>query len=511
LRVFHVNGKDAAMRSVEQLEFRPPLPVVLGNADYRQYEERLLRMDELLRQSALVTAYVDRCVAQLFRQGQEKAARAGARFREPSAKQMACYEQMCRQALRCNLARHWIGKEYRTFSLRLAESALLQWFCQVARLEQVRVPSKSTLERYDKLLPEAEVRALVDRLNCEAIEHADRLNLERALRMDVYLSDTTCIEANIHFPTDWVLLRDAVRTLMKAVKVIRQHGLKHRIPDPDQFLRQINRLSIEMGQSRRRPDSAKRRKTVLRRMKRLAGIVQSHAQRYAQRLQADWQTQTDLHEGEMKRIVARIEGVVDQLPTATQQAHDRIIGGRQVVNREKILSLYEPDVHVIVRNKAGAEVEFGNTLLLAEQAQGLIVDWKLHQESSPGDIALMQSSLIRMKQVFGHYPGAVGADRGFASKASHQWLETEGIHDAICPRDPRELSERMQDKNFRAIQKRRAQTEARIGIVKNTFLGCPLRSKGFAHRELTVTWAVLAHNLWLLAGLPKKPALAKAA
>ena len=69
----------------------------------------------------------------------------------------------------------------------------------------------------------------------------------------------------------------------------------------------------------------------------------------------------------------------------------------------------------------------------------------------------------------------------------------------------------MQDKKFRAIQKRRAQTEARIGIIKNTFLGGPLRSKGFAHRELTVAWAVLAHNLWLLADLPQKAALAKAA
>ena len=499
------------MGSVEQLELRPPLPVVVGNADYRQYEERLLRMDELLQQSGLAAACVERCVTQWLQHARELAVRAGERFREPSAKQMARYEQMCRQALRCNLARQWLGKEYRTFSLRLAESALLQWFCQVARLEQVRVPSKSTLERYDKLLPEADVRELVDRLSRVAVEDAQRLELERALRMDLYLSDTTCIEANIHFPTDWVLLKDAVRTLMKAVKVIRQHGLKHRMPDPDQFLRQINRLSIEMGQSRRRPDSAKRRKSVLRRMKRLTQTVQTHAQRYGQRLQADWREQTDLHEGEMKRIVARIAGVADQLPTAIQQAHDRIIGGRKPENRDKILSLYEPDVHVIVRHKAGAEVEFGNTLLLAEQAQGLIVDWKLHKASSPGDIALMQASLTRIQQVFGRYPTSVGADRGFASKASHLWLETEGIHDAICPRDPRELSERMQDKEFRSIQKRRAQTEGRIGIVKNAFLGRPLRSKGFAYRELAVTWAVLAHNLWLLAGLPRKPALANAA
>ena len=499
------------MRSVEQLEFRPQLPVVLGNADYQQYEDRLLRMDELLRQSGLVTACVENCTAQWVQDLKTQAAGAGKSFHEPSAKQLARFQQMCRQALRCNLARQWVGKEYRTFSLRLAESSLLQWFCQVARLDQVRVPSKSTLERYDKLLPETEVRALVDHLNREAIENANRLELEQALRMDVYLSDTTCIEANIHFPTDWVLLRDGVRTLMKAVKVCRQHGLKQRMPDPDDFLRQINRLSIEMAQSRRKKDSAKRRKTVLRRMKRLTKIVQTHAQRYAQRLQADWREETDLHEGEMKRIVARIAGVLEQLPTAIQQAHERIIGGRKVENCDKILSLYEPDVHVIVRHKAGAEVEFGNTLLLAEQAQGLIVDWKLHKESTPGDIALMQSSLLRMKQVFGNYPDSVGADRGFASKDSHRWLEKEGIHDAICPRDPKELSERMQDKKFRVIQKRRAQTEARIGIIKNTFLGGPLRSKGFAHRELTVAWAVLAHNLWLLAGLPQKAALAKAA
>jgi len=388
---------------------------------------------------------------------------------------------------------------------------LLQWFCRVDRLEQIRVPTKSTLERYDKLLPESEVRALVDRLNREAVEGAERLELERALELDLYLSDTTCVKANIHFPTDWVLLRDAVRTLMKAVKVIRKHGLKHRMPDPGRFLNDVNRLSMEMSQSRRRPDSVKRRKTVLRRMKRLTNTVKAHAQRYSRRLQADWQRETDLREGEMRRIVARMAGVVAQLPAAIRQAHERIIGGRKVENRDKILSLYDPDLHVIVRNKADAEVEFGNTLLLAEQADGLIVDWNLHKEISPGDVALMRRSLARIQTVFGHYPTSVGADRGFASRASRHWLEQEGIADAVCPRDPRELAERMKDRKFRSIQKRRAQTEGRIGILKNDFLGRPLRSKGFEHRELAVAWAVLAHNLWLIAGLPQKVALEEAA
>ena len=73
----------------------------------------------------------------------------------------------------------------------------------------------------------------------------------------------------------------------------------------------------------------------------------------------------------------------------------------------------------------------------------------------------------------------------------------------MCPKSVKELSERMQDEDFRLNQKRRSQTEARIGILKNEFLGKPLRRKGFDSREHGVAWAVLAHNLWVVARLPQ--------
>ena len=78
------------------------------------------------------------------------------------------------------------------------------------------------------------------------------------------------------------------------------------------------------------------------------------------------------------------------------------------------------------------------------------------------------------------------------------------IYNAVCPRNPRQLKKRNRSWKFKRLQRRRAQTEGRIGIVKNVFLGQPLRSKGFAHRELTVTWTVLVHNLWVLARLQRK-------
>ncbi len=68
------------------------------------------------------------------------------------------------------------------------------------------------------------------------------------------------------------------------------------------------------------------------------------------------------------------------------------------------------------------------------------------------------------------------------------------------PRNVAELAEKLTNGNgFREGLKRRAATEGRIGIFKNVFLGRPLLAKGFGHRELAVGWAVLTHNLWVVA------------
>jgi hypothetical protein len=69
----------------------------------------------------------------------------------------------------------------------------------------------------------------------------------------------------------------------------------------------------------------------------------------------------------------------------------------------------------------------------------------------------------------------------------------------------------MSEEQFVEMQRRRSQTEGRIAIFKNGFLGRPLRAKGFAHREMAVSWQVLTHNLWVLARLEQKQELALAA
>jgi hypothetical protein len=128
----------------------------------------------------------------------------------------------------------------------------------------------------------------------------------------------------------------------------------------------------------------------------------------------------------------------------------------------------------------------------------------------PGDVEQILDSIIRIEARLNVTLKQVAADRGGDSFDSRGFMEALDIYNGICPKDPKQLRARLKDIEFVRLQRRRSQTEGRIGILKNNFLGRPLRAKGFAHRERDLSWAVLAHNLWVLARLPQAEAAAMA-
>ncbi len=314
---------------------------------------------------------------------------------------------------------------------------------------------------------------------------------------------TDSLQANIHYPVDWVLLRDATRTLTKAVDLIRQQGLCHRMEDPALFRKRMNQLCIQMTHSPKQAKPSKHRKKMLRKMNKLVGLVADHARCHRQLLDEQWE-KTEWTRPQAEQVLQRLDRVLEQLPAARKQAWQRIIDEEPVANEDKILSLYESALNVVVRHKAGAEVEFGNTLLLGESPQGLIMHWELFQASAPADARLVGRALEQAEQNLHIQIKAAGADRGFDSASVQKWLEAEDIYNGICPRDPHQLQERLRSWKFVKLQRRRSQTEGRISIIMHNFLDSPIRSKGFAHRQLAVDWAVLTHNLWVLARLPKR-------
>jgi hypothetical protein len=486
----------------------------MGPVEFREWKQQLERIDEILGLGGVEEVFQRLSLARRNEDERVAAEKEKRAYRDLSNVEQASYQRLSSQALRCNVARTLTGESFRDFGCRLSESMLLQKFCKLDRIDTVRVPGKSALQRYGQWLPEEEMRKVIDSLVGAASARdaggEQPLELTEALNLDAYFLDTTCVKLNIHFPVDWVLLRDAARTLMKATMLIRRRGLKERMEEPEEFLKQMNRLCMEMTHARRRKDSKRARKAVLRKMKKLSKIIAAHAARHREALEQRWE-ETDFKAGEARQIIERIDMILARLPQAIRQAHERIIGGRQVQNKEKILSLYEDHAAVYVRGKAGAEVEFGSQLLLGESERGVIVDWELVGGNPQADTKMLGRSLARLKQTAGGKAiREVSGDRGFDSKANRALVELDGIYNAICPKSPSDLKKRMKEPEFVDLQQRRSQTEARISIFKNGFLGAPLLSRGHANQNREVAWSVLAHNLWVIARMPRVEANALA-
>ena len=414
--------------------------------------------------------------------------------------------------LRCTLLRKFLGIDYRAFSVMASDSTLIQWFLRKGRIDGFvggvlgNGLSKSALERYDKVVPAEEIEKAV-RMMCATVSADDWAgkmpDLDRPLDVRNLFADCTCLESNIHFPVDWVILRDAVRTMVRAIDCMRKHGLRHRIREPERFLRAINQLCMAMSAMGRKKDGGKKRRKTLRAMCAVVECVRRHAARYRDLLIRDWESRTDFTEAEANQVISRIDRVLERLPAALEQARERILKGHRVADQEKVLSLYEPDVHVIFRGKSGAQVEFGNTLYIAESHDGLIVDFEYFRDRAPAESEILVGSLDRCARYYGRVE-SVTTDRGFSSEGSRRECLKREIINNILPRAPRLMAEAFMDDSFRAAQKRRAQTEGRIGILKNVFIGDSLSGKGYNHQRIEIAWSILAHNLWILARLALK-------
>jgi hypothetical protein len=226
--------------------------------------------------------------------------------------------------------------------------------------------------------------------------------------------------------------------------------------------------------------------------------IANHARAHLEILKSR-REETDLTEPQAQLIINSIEEILIQLPAAINQAHERIIGERRIANEAKILSLYDDQINVIKRGKAGAQVEFGNKLWLGETHEGIIIDYQLFDDN-PSDTALIKPAIERLVDQQHLAISQVWGDRGLGSKANTELLEKYEISNGLCPRNVSELTANLANKEgYREGLKRRAATEGRIGIFKNVFLGGQLLVKGFEHRKLSIGWAVLTHNLWVVA------------
>lgn len=470
-------------------------PIRSTNKEYRDLCERLEIVDRILTESGLEFEFASDYLEQIRLAGIEASGKQNFKLKDKAIEK---HTLNAVRALRCNYLRLELHTSFRSAAFLMAASEDFRRFIFGGDFANNKSPGKSKLQEFASIVPEEVIRklnALLAKTFAAEGNVFQEFELEEPLDVKDIFIDSTCLMARIHFPVDWVLLRDAVRTLVKAILCIRRHGLKHRIPAPESFLSQINSCCMEMSNCRRRKDSERNRKKVLRKMKRLCNLVKNHAARYRDVLFGN-RRKTDLSDKQIYRIVERIDNVIEKLPDAIEQAHRRIIRGEKLNADEKILSLYDDNAAAIVRGKTNAEIEFGNELFIAEQRNGFIVDWQLYEDKT-ADQKKFREFMARYNPQ-NHGVQSITSDRGFTGKPNSEELEKHNIYNGLRPRSPSELETKNNEEKFKPLQKRRSQTEGRIAAVKR-FIGQHMPCRKFEDKKSHTAWSVLTHNLHLLA------------
>ena len=273
-------------------------PLFSGSKEFKEWAELFISIDHLLFESGLETALKSIMV-------HEEELERGQPF-DPG--EQLRFQRKISECLRINIARGLTKKSFKEFSIALADSHVLQSFCGFHRPWVKKIPSKSQLHVMSKLIPSEIVSKMTDLLS---VYLSSEMNSE--FDFSAIFADSTCIELDIHHPIDWVLLKDAVISIMKSVKTIRRHGLKHRIGPPEGFMKQVNKISmaISLSKSVRKQESKKRRKNLFRELKSLLRVCEAHGYRYLNVLHRDW-NKSDLSERQAEQISKRLITILEQ-------------------------------------------------------------------------------------------------------------------------------------------------------------------------------------------------------
>jgi len=151
-----------------QDEFRQALPNVTGNVDYKIFRETLARITELIKLSKIDQKVMVEAIRVCEKEYKLLRQADGKEPKQLTNKEKIRIQKRARSVLRCGIARYLTGDSYRVFSCRLADSALLQNFCLIDRIDQIKVPSKSRLQRDEALFEEGFLRKIIGEITGQA-------------------------------------------------------------------------------------------------------------------------------------------------------------------------------------------------------------------------------------------------------------------------------------------------------------------------------------------------------
>jgi len=392
--------------------------------------------------------------------------------------------------LRCCVLKHLKGWSFRDLERELRSNLIYRRF---TRFDAEATPDFTTFSKLFALLSPADTQQIHQRVVGLAREQG--IASGRKLR-----TDTTCVESNVHYPTDSSLLGDGIRVLSRSLQRIAaeckngalevvDHGraVKHRLLE----ISRSAKCLTEANQQRMR-DSYQKLVALTRGMVRQASDA---VQRWSKgRLKVVGKfLLVEAQIGQLRHFLPLVEKVITQ-------TKERVWGGNCHVEG-KVLSLFEPHTEVIRKGKAHKPNEFGRLVRIDEVENGIVSGYEV-LEGNAADTNSWLPALKHHQARFGNAPKMAAADRGFFSAKNEREAEDLGVEKVALPATGRlsqSRAKRQKERWFKRALRWRAGCEATMSHLKNPFSMRRAAYKGDRGFKRYVGWCVITKNLFSMA------------
>ena len=378
------------------------------------------------------------------------------------------------QVLRCAIVKVLFNFSYEELAFHIVDSQSIRWFCRIGLADEGF--KKSALNKNIKSISEQTWQAI----NVLILGYAKEENIEKGRTVRV---DCTCVESNIHEPTDSNLLWDGIRVLTRLIEQCRQEGIK--VAGFSNHTRVAKRRMMAVLNAK----SKAQRKAAYIDLLKIAGKVSVYADAT---LAAVAVTPKAL------ALQAGIEHYVKLTRSVIDQARRRVVHGENVPARQKVVSLFEPHTDIIVKDRR--DTYYGHKICLTGGASNLILDC-LIVEGNPADTSLVTTMMDRQKQIYQRYPLKACFDGGFASKENLKQAKERKIKD-VCFAKKRGLEETAMCRSeyvYHRLRRFRAGIESGISWLKRCMGLTRCTWKGWQAFKSYVWSSIVAANLLTVA------------
>jgi len=283
-------------------------------------------------------------------------------------------------------------------------------------------------------------------------------------------SDTTCIKADITFPTDVKILTATTKHLVKVAKQIRVNGKEFVIRGKQTIKKTINSYN-------------KKRKHTKEELKELLTTLVNFNEDLHKQLKSKYTQFTKKQKDNLQKASNIIQQQKEMLEKEVRTIEERIV------------SFHEQKLRPIYRGKYPQPTEFGKKTSIMVIGGALAI----HAESefnNFSDSKVTKKDIERFKETTSRDIKEYSADRGYHSKENHELLEIEGIVDGIAykGKKPQKAKGKISKVTQIRLSNQRQPSEGKLGTLKTRY-GCEKPPYKADNIDVRVGMACIMHNL----------------